>query len=99
MSYLVIIGNKHLRIPKGQSKINNPEKLATYGTQDEEKNTKKLHNMCWTTLYGNKRTNTNNVNKTWALLQTTGGKDEPMRKSQRTSQQRKSEHNWTTQKS
>ena len=23
------------------------------------------------------QTNTNNVNKTWALLQTTGGKDEP----------------------
>ena len=27
--------------------------------------------MCWTPPY------TNNVNKTWALLQTTGGKDEP----------------------
>ena len=25
------------RIPKGQSKKDNPEKLATYGTQDEEK--------------------------------------------------------------
>jgi hypothetical protein len=25
------------RIPKGQSKYNNPEKLATQGTQDEEK--------------------------------------------------------------
>ena len=24
------------------------------------------------------QTNTNNVNKTWALLQTTGGKDEPV---------------------
>ena len=64
MSYLVIIGNKRLRIPKGQSKINNPEKLATYGTQDEEKNTKNLHNMCWTPLYVNRRTNTNNVNST-----------------------------------
>jgi hypothetical protein len=32
------------------------------------------HNMCWTPLY--MQTNTNNVNKTWALLQTTGGKDE-----------------------
>jgi hypothetical protein len=36
------------------------------------------------------QTNTTNVKKTWALLQTTGGKDEPnivfMRKSQRTSQ-------------
>jgi hypothetical protein len=26
-----------MRIPKGQSKMDNPEKLATYGTQDEEK--------------------------------------------------------------
>ena len=30
--------------------------------------------MCWTPLYAK---NTNNVNKTYALLQTTGGKDEP----------------------
>ena len=28
--------NKRQRIPKGQSKKNNPEKLATQGTQDEE---------------------------------------------------------------
>ena len=28
--------NKHLRIPKGQSKMKNPEKLATQGTQDED---------------------------------------------------------------
>jgi hypothetical protein len=38
--------------------MKNPEKLATKTTQDEE-----IQN-----------TNTNNVNKTWALLQTTGGK-------------------------
>ena len=36
-----------------------PEKLASYGTQDEDKN-----------QYP--KTNTNNVNETWALLQTTG---------------------------
>jgi hypothetical protein len=40
--------------------------------------------MCWTPL--NMQTNTNNVNKMWVLLQTTGDKDEPnivfMRKSQ-----------------
>ena len=30
--------------------------------------------MCWTPLCEKK--NTNNINKTWALLQTTGGKDE-----------------------
>ena len=29
--------NKSQRIPKGQSKIDNQEKLATQGTQDEEK--------------------------------------------------------------
>ena len=28
--------NKRQRIPKRQSKKDNPEKLATYGTQDEE---------------------------------------------------------------
>ena len=53
------------------------------------------HYTCYTPLYVLHNTicvthhytpaNTNNVNKTWALLQTTGGKDEPyivyMRKS------------------
>jgi hypothetical protein len=29
------------RILKGQSKMDNPEKLATYGTQEEEKKKKK----------------------------------------------------------
>ena len=47
---------------------NNTEKLATYGTQDEDKQDKN------TTQYV--QTNTNNINKTWALLQTTGGKGE-----------------------
>jgi len=32
----------------------NPEKLATYGTQDEINKTKTQHNMCWTPLYANK---------------------------------------------
>jgi hypothetical protein len=36
--------------------------------------TKTQHNMGWTQLYT--ETNTNNVNKTCALLQTSGGKDE-----------------------
>ena len=31
---------KHWRISKGQSQIDNPEKLATVGTQDEDKQTK-----------------------------------------------------------
>ena len=29
--------NKHQRIPKGQSIMDNPEKLATQGTQDDVK--------------------------------------------------------------
>ena len=50
--------------------MDNPEKVATYGTQEEEK-----HNtICVGHHYT--QTNTNNINKTWALLQTTGGKDE-----------------------
>jgi hypothetical protein len=52
--------------------MDNPEKQATQVTQDEDKpkqNTKCVgHQM---------QTNTNNIKKTWALLQTTGGKDEP----------------------
>ena len=31
---------KHQKIPQDQSKIDNPEKLATQGTQDEEKQNK-----------------------------------------------------------
>ena len=49
--------------------MDNLEKLAIQGTQDKEKQTKTQHNICWTPLYANK--NTNNVNKTLGLLQTT----------------------------
>jgi hypothetical protein len=43
-------------MPKGQSKNSNPVKLATHGTQDEEKQNKARtqHNMCWTPIYANK---------------------------------------------
>jgi hypothetical protein len=53
--------------------MDNSEKLATYGTPDEHKQNKH------TTQYGDHyaQASTNNVNKTWALLQTTGSKDEP----------------------
>ena len=59
--------------------MDNPEKLATQDIQDDEKhNTICVGHHCT-------QTNTNNVNKTCILLQTTGGKDEPnivfMRKS------------------
>jgi len=38
-------------IHKGQSKMDNSEKLATQGTEYEEKT---QHNMCWTPLCANK---------------------------------------------
>jgi len=49
--------------------MNNQEKLATHGTQGEEK-----HNAIFV---GHHYMHTN-TNKTRSLLQTTGGKDEPM---------------------
>ena len=45
---------KRQRTPKGHSKIDNTEKLTTYSTQDQEKQNKTQHNMCWTPLYVNK---------------------------------------------
>jgi hypothetical protein len=54
--------------------MNNPEKLGT--PQNEEKKNKEKHNtIC--VGHHSMQVNTNNVNKTWALLWTTGGKDEP----------------------
>ena len=48
-------------VPNEQSKKVNPDKLATYGTQDDKK--KKKHNtICVTYHYA--QTNINNVNKT-----------------------------------
>ena len=63
-----MVRNKRQRISKGQSKNDNPEKLATY--REEKKQNK--HNTWWTPLYASKH---NNVDKTCALLQTTGGKE------------------------
>ena len=52
--------------------MDNPEKLATYGTQDEEKQNKNTtHYVLDTTIRKLKHIK---INKTWALLQTTGGK-------------------------
>ncbi len=53
--------------------MDNPEKLATQGTQDEEKQNKDT--ICVGHHYT--QTHTTNVKKTWALLQTTEGNDEP----------------------
>ena len=41
--------NKCYRITKGQSKMDNPEKLATQD-DDKKKQKNKQHNMCWTLL-------------------------------------------------
>ena len=42
------------RIPKGQLKMDNPEKLATQSTQETTNKPKIQHNMRWTPLYANK---------------------------------------------
>jgi len=52
--------------------MDNPEKLATLDTQDEDKQNVK-HNTIYVGHHYT-QTNTNNVNKTWVLLQTAGGK-------------------------
>jgi len=66
--------NKRQIIPKGQSKMDNPDKLATWvhmTNKTKQKHDTTQHVMDYTQI------NTNNINKTWSLLQTTGGKDEP----------------------
>ena len=62
-----------------------PEKPETLGTQDTgRREGKQKHNTIYVGHYYS-QANTNNVSQTWALLQPTGGKDEPkivfMRKS------------------
>ena len=37
-----------------KNKMNNPEKLATQGTQDEDKQNKNTRHYVWTPLYANK---------------------------------------------
>ena len=56
--------------------MNNPEKLPTQSTQDEEKQSKQRtqHNMCWTPPHTNKY---KQRKQDMIPLQTTGRKDEP----------------------
>jgi hypothetical protein len=54
--------------------MDNPEKLATYGITRRRKTKQKHNTICVGHHYV--QTNRNNVNKTWAFLQTTRGKDE-----------------------
>ena len=51
--------------------MDNPEELAIEGTQDIGRRQTKQKTRHYA------QANANNVNKTGALLQTTGGKDEP----------------------
>ena len=55
-----LVPNKRQRIPKGQSKLDNPEKLTTQVTQDEDKHNKNIISVG----HHYSQTNTNNVNKT-----------------------------------
>ena len=55
--------------------MDTPEKLATLDTEDEKQQKNKKNTIYVEHHYA--QANTNNVNKTWALLQTTGCKDEP----------------------
>jgi hypothetical protein len=64
--------NKRQRIPKRQSDMDHPEKLAT-GNKDETKNKIQIHNaICVGQHYT--QANTNNVNKTWAPYKQLGVK-------------------------
>jgi hypothetical protein len=49
--FVDIGGNKSRRIPKGQSKMDNPEKLTIHVIQDE---VKQKHNIFWISLCANK---------------------------------------------
>ena len=50
--------------------MDNPEKLATLGAQDEDKQNKKHNTICVGHHYS--QASRNNLNKTSALLHTTG---------------------------
>ena len=61
-----------------QSRMDNPEKLATLVIQDtRRRQTKQVTTTTVCAWPHYTQTDTNNVNKTWALLQTTGSNDEP----------------------
>ena len=52
---MYLLRNKRWRKPKGQSRMDNAEKLETLVTQDENKqNNKTEHYMCCIPLYTNK---------------------------------------------
>jgi hypothetical protein len=59
-------------MPKGQSKNGQSREIANI---DENKKKKKHNTIC--VGHHSSQANTYNANKTWTLLQTTRGKDEP----------------------
>ena len=78
--------------------------ITRYQTKTKTNN-KKQHKIWICIGYHYTQINTNNVNKTWAFIQTAGGNEEPniayMRRSYQTSQhetKKAKAHNWTTQK-
>jgi hypothetical protein len=55
------MGNKSQRKPKGQSRMDNPEKLAPLGKKDTKRRQTKQntsHTICWTPLWASKHKNT-----------------------------------------
>ena len=58
------------------TRMDNPERLATLGTLNTRRQTKQKQKTQYAGHHYTE-TNTNNIIKTWVLLQTTGGKDEP----------------------
>ena len=55
--------------------MDNPEKRAAQGTQDEDQQNKENNKKQYVLDTTIAHTNTNNLNTTSVLLQTTGGKD------------------------
>ena len=47
LAHYSVLDNERQRIPKGQSKMDNPEKLTKQGTQDEDKNIQKSTANYW----------------------------------------------------
>ena len=70
-----IISTKTLENTEGAIQNGQSREMATWGTQEEDKQNKKYNTIFVRQQYT--QINTNNVNKTLALLQTTGGKVKP----------------------
>ena len=69
-----MLENTEGAIKNGQSRETGNIGYTRYKTKTNK--TKQNYNTIWIGHHYTK-TNTNKVNKTWSLLQTTGGKDEP----------------------